>query len=89
MRNRDKSLTVCSGDHGEDEVCCLRDGTRKSEFAPWTCPHPVYGSPSWTKEYRKRSAIERKFSPIKNSNVIGLRPPGTSGSGAWSSCAGG
>jgi hypothetical protein len=74
MRNRDKSLAVCSGEHREDEGCCLRNGTWKAEFAPWTFQYPVYGSPDWTKKYGRRSAIERKFSQVKNSDVIGLRP---------------
>jgi hypothetical protein len=74
MRNRDKSLAVCSGDRGEDEACCLRSGTWKAEFGPWTFQHPVSGSPDSTKRHRKRSAIERKFSQVKNSDVIGLRP---------------
>ena len=74
MRNRDKSLAVCSGEHREDEGCCLRNGTWKAEFAPWTFQYPVYGSPVWVKQFAKRSAIERKFSQVKNSDVIGLRP---------------
>ncbi|MHB1626179.1 MAG: transposase [Candidatus Dormibacteria bacterium] len=74
MRNRDKSLAVCSGEHREDEGCCLRNGTWKAEFAPWTFQYPVYGSPVWVKQFAKRSAIERKFSQMKNPNVIGLRP---------------
>jgi len=74
MRNRDKSLAVCPGEHREDEGCCLRNGTWKAEFAPWTFQYPVYGSSAWVKQFAKRSAIERKFSQMKNPNVIGLRP---------------
>ena len=46
-RNRDKSLAVYSGEHREDEGCCLRNGTWKAEFAPWTFQYPVYGSSAW------------------------------------------
>jgi hypothetical protein len=74
MRKRDLKLAVCSGDHGDDEACCMRSGTFKSEFAPLAYQYPVWGTKEWAKKYAKRTNVERGFSTLKNPDVIGLAP---------------
>jgi hypothetical protein len=74
MRKRDLKLAVCSGDHGDDEACCIRSGTFKSEFAPLTYQYPIWGTKDWAEKYAKRTNVERGFSTLKNPDVIGLAP---------------
>jgi hypothetical protein len=74
MRQRDPKLATCSGNHGDDEACCIRSATFKADSAPLTYQYPVWGTEDWEKRYNKRSNVERGFSTLKNPDVIGLTP---------------
>lgn len=74
MRQRDPKLANCSGNHGEDEACCIRSATFKADSAPLTYQYPVWGTEDWEKRYNKRSNVERGFSTLKNPDVIGMTP---------------
>ena len=41
MRKRDLRLEVCSGQHGDEEACCIRSATFKAEFADKVFQYPV------------------------------------------------
>lgn len=72
MRNRDKKLVACDGNHGEYEACCLKTATFKAAYAPLVYQAPVWGTEDWEKLYAKRSNVERGYSTLKNPDVIGL-----------------
>jgi hypothetical protein len=74
MRKRDLKLAVCSGDHSDDQACCMRSGTFKSEFAPLSYQYPIWGAKDWAKKYAKRTNVERGFSTLKNPDVISSAP---------------
>jgi hypothetical protein len=73
MRNRDRSLVACSGQHGDDEACCIKTATFKAAYAPQSYQTPIWGTRAWEEKYAKRTNVERGYSTVKNPDVIGLK----------------
>lgn len=74
MRRPYQPFEACSGEHRDDEACCIRSATFKAKFAKEAFQYPVWGTPDWGDTFAKRSNVERGFSSLKNPDVIGLSP---------------